>query len=226
MKTRRFDAVIFDFFGTLVYNRPWGDEMNRAVARTLSAPIDGFLREWALTGPARTLGAYASVEENVEEVCREIGVSVTPEQAKRAAEIRLEFTRRNLVPKEGALEMLRRLRDAGYKLGLLSNCTPEVPVVWQEMAVRPLFDDTVFSCAVHIAKPQAEAFELASRRLGVAPERCVYVADNADGELAAAKAVGIHAIRLLPAEGEWAPRGAELWQGPSIATLLDLLECI
>ncbi len=30
---RRFDAVIFDFFGTLVYNRPWGDEMNRLVAQ-------------------------------------------------------------------------------------------------------------------------------------------------------------------------------------------------
>jgi len=32
MKTRRFDAVIFDLFGTLVYNRPWGDEMNAVVA--------------------------------------------------------------------------------------------------------------------------------------------------------------------------------------------------
>ena len=226
MKTRRFHAVIFDFFGTLVYNRPWGDEMNRFVAQVLGAPVDDFLREWARTARARTVGAFASVEENIEEVCRTLGVSVTPEQAKRAVDIRLDYTRRNLIAKEGARELLQRLREAGFKLGLLSNCTPEVPVVWQEMAFCPLFDDAVFSSSVHVAKPQPEAFELASRGVGTAPERCVYVADNADDELDTAKTCGLYAIRLLPAEGETPPRGAERWPGPCIQRLLDLLEIV
>ncbi len=145
---------------------------------------------------------------------------------KRTAEIRLDYTRRNLVPKEGALELLRRLREIGCRLGLLSNCTPEVPVIWQEMDFCPLFDDAVFSCSVHVAKPRPEVFEMACRGVATAPERCVYVADNADGELDAAKTVGMHAIRLLPAEGEWAPRGADLWQGPTIGKLFDLLEIL
>ncbi len=226
MKDRRFDAVIFDLFGTLVYNRPWGDEMNRFVAQVLGAPVDDFLREWARTAPARTVGAYPSVEANIEEVCRTLGVFVSPEQTEQAADIRLDYTRRNLIPKEGALELLRRLRGMGFKLGLLSNCTPEVPVVWQEMDFCPLFDDAVFSSNVHMAKPQAEVFELACRGVETAPERCIYVADNADGELEAAKVCGLYAIRLLVAEGETPPRGAERWPGPCIQGLLDLLEIL
>ena len=220
----RFDAVIFDFFGTLVYNRPWGDEMNAAVAEALNVPVDGFLREWAKTAHARTTGAYPSVGDNIEQVCRTLGVAVMPEQVERAVAIRLDYTRRNLVPKEGALELLRRLRAMGLKIGLLSNCTPEVPVAWREMPFSPLFDDAVFSCDVGMAKPQREIFELAGRRLGTAAERCVYVADNVDGELGVALACGLYPVRLRPSEGEVAPLGADRWQDPAIDTLPELLD--
>jgi putative hydrolase of the HAD superfamily len=223
MKSRRFDAVIFDFFGTLVYNRPWGDEMNAAVAEALNLAVDGFLREWAKTAHSRTTGAYPSVGDNIEQVCRTLGVPVRPEQVERAVAIRLDYTRRNLRPKEGALELLRRLRAIGLKVGLLSNCTPEVPVVWREMPFCPLFDDAVFSCDVGMAKPQPEIFELACGRLGTAAERCVYVADNVDGELGVALACGLYPVRLRPSEGEVLPKGADRWQGPTINALLDLL---
>jgi len=224
MKSKRFDAVIFDFFGTLVYNRPWGSEMNAAVAASVGAPVDDFIREWGETARARTTGAYASVGENIEQVCRTLGVAVTLEQVERAVAIRLDYTRRNLVPKEGALELLRRLRDMGLKVGLLSNCTPEVPVAWREMPFAPLFDDAVFSSDVGMAKPRPEIFEMACRRLGAAPERCVYVADNVDGELDVALTCGLYPVRLLPSEGEVPPKGADRWQGLSIDELGDLLD--
>jgi putative hydrolase of the HAD superfamily len=224
MKRRRFDAVIFDFFGTLVYNRPWGSEMNVAVAAVLGASGDEFLREWANTARRRTTGGYPSVGENVEEVCRTLGVAITPERVERAVAIRLDYTRRNLVPKEGALELLRRLRDMGLKLGLLSNCTPEVPVIWREMPLSSLFDGAVFSCDVGMAKPQPEIFDLACRGLDTPPRRCVYVADNADGELDVAGARGLYAVRLLPSEGEGAPDGADRWRGPAIQVLPRLLD--
>ena len=224
MSERRFDAVIFDLFGTLIYNRPWGDEMNTAVAAALGAPVDDFVREWGRTGLARTTGAYASVAENVEEVCRTLGIAITPEQVKRAVAIRLDFTRRNFTPKGGALELLHRLREMGLKLGLLSNCTPEIPVVWWESPLCLLFDATVFSCVVGIAKPQAEIFELACREVATPPERCVYVADNADGELDVAMACGLYPVRVLPSEGEGVPEGADRWQGPAIGSLFGLLD--
>ena len=224
MKSKRFDAVIFDLFGTLVYNRPWGEAMNAAVATALGAPVEDFVREWARTAPRRTAGGYASVGENVEEVCRTLGVAVTPEQVERAVAIRLDYTRRNLRPKEGALELVRHLRDMGLKIGLLSNCTPEVPIIWREMPFCPLFDDAVFSCDVGMAKPQPEIFQLACRRLGTAAERCVYVADNVDGELDVALACGLYPVRLLPAEGETPPRDADRWQGPAIDALPQLLD--
>jgi putative hydrolase of the HAD superfamily len=220
----RFDAVIFDFFGTLVYNRPWGDEMNAAVAEVLNVPVDGFLREWAKTAHSRTTGAYPSVGDNIEQVCRTLGVAITPAQVERAVAIRLDYTRRNLRPKEGALELVRCLRAMDLKMGLLSNCTPEVPVAWREMSFSPLFDDAVFSCDVGMAKPQPEIFELACRRLATPPQRCVYVADNVDGELDVALACGLYPVRLRPSEGEVPPKGAERWQGPAIKALSELLD--
>jgi putative hydrolase of the HAD superfamily len=223
MESRRFDAVIFDLFGTLVYNRPWGDEMNRAVATAVGGEVNGFLREWAKTGQKRSMGAYPSVGENLQEVFRTLGVAITPEQVERAIAIRLDYTRRNLAPKEGAVKLLRRLRDMGLKTGLLSNCTPEIPVLWPELPLAPFFDDAVFSCDVGMAKPQREIFELACRRLATPPERCVYVADNNDCELDVAVSCGIYAVRLLPSEGEGVPQGAERWQGPAIKTLPQLL---
>jgi putative hydrolase of the HAD superfamily len=220
----RFDAVIFDFFGTLVYNRPWGDEMNAAVAEVLNVPVDGFLREWAKTAHARTTGAYPSVGDNIEQVCRTLGVAITPARVERAVAIRLDYTRRNLRPKEGTLELVSRLRAMGLKIGLLSNCTPEVPVAWREMPFFPLFDDAVFSCDVGMAKPQPEIFELACRRLATPPQRCVSVADNVDGELDVALACGLYPVRLRPSEGEVPPKGAERWQGPTVDSLADLLD--
>ena len=220
----RYDAVIFDLFGTLIYNRPWGDAMNAAVAASLGGPVDGFRREWAKTGRQRTIGAYASVGENVEEVCRTLGVAIRPEQVERAVAIRLDYTRRNFTPKDGALELLRRLRVTGLKLGLLSNCTPEIPLLWPETPLAPFFDDAVFSCVVGIAKPQPEIFELACRQITTPPVCCAYVADNADGELDAALACGLYPIRLLPSDGEGVPDGADRWQGPAIDSLLQLLD--
>jgi putative hydrolase of the HAD superfamily len=220
----RFDAVIFDFFGTLVYNRPWGDEMNAAVAEALNVPVDGFLREWAKTAHARTTGAYPSVGDNIEQVCRTLGVAITPAQVERAVAIRLDYTRRNIVSKEGAMELVRRVRAMGLKIGLLSNCTPEVPVIWREMPFCPLFDDAVFSCDVGMAKPKQEIFELACRRLGTAAQCCVYAADNVDGELDVALTCGLYPVRLLPSEGEVPPKGADRWQGLYVDELGGLLD--
>lgn len=83
----------------------------------------------------------------------------------------------------------RAARAAGVRTAVVSN-TDRLP-----HSVRPTdFDAVVLSGAVGCAKPDAEIYRLAARRLGLAPGECVFVDDlrrNVDGAVATGM-VGVH----------------------------------
>jgi putative hydrolase of the HAD superfamily len=88
----------------------------------------------------------------------------------------------------------------------------------------PLFDVTVFSCAVSLAKPDPEVYLLACRELDVPPSETLYVGDGADDELVGARTAGLSAHRALWFLSRWpqfrqAPDDAGLWR---ITDVLDL----
>jgi putative hydrolase of the HAD superfamily len=59
-----------------------------------------------------------------------------------------------------------------------------------------LFDTAVFSCHVGYAKPEREIYEIALKRLSLAPADAVLVADGAMDELKGAKSVGLSTIMV------------------------------
>jgi putative hydrolase of the HAD superfamily len=59
--------------------------------------------------------------------------------------------------------------------------------------IRSLFDEVVISAEVGLHKPQPEIYLLAAERLGVAPEKCVFV-DDLRENCAGAEAVGMTAV--------------------------------
>ena len=61
-----------------------------------------------------------------------LGVKAKPHAIEGARAIRYRSIRERLEPRPGAVELLKALRDQGYLLGLLSNCSPEVPELWSE----------------------------------------------------------------------------------------------
>jgi epoxide hydrolase-like predicted phosphatase len=62
-----------------------------------------------------------------------------------------------------------------------------------ERAPLDLFDATVISGDVGLHKPQPEIYRLGAERIGVAPERCVFV-DDLRENVTGAEAVGMTAI--------------------------------
>ena len=61
--------------------------------------------------------------------------------------------------------------------------------------IRALFDAIVISAEVGLHKPQPEIYELAAERVGVPPERCVFVDDlreNCEGAEAAGMIAMLH----------------------------------
>lgn len=218
-------AVIFDLFGTIVDGFAASSAgYQEQFAAALGAPHDELAHHWRQLTDQRTLGQFQTVEESIEHVCGLIGATVTAEQITKAVAIRLELTRSALTPRPDALATFEQLRAQGFKIGLLSNCSIEIPLVWPETEFAEWFDATVFSARERIKKPAKEIYYLACDRLGVAPDECLYIADGENYELAAAAQVGMQSVLIKTSESHSeVRREAREWQGTMISSLQDLL---
>lgn len=220
-----FRAIIFDLFGTIVddftaSSAAYHEEFSAA----LGVPHDLFMQHWRQITDRRTMGEFQTVESSIEHVCRIMGTSITADRMKRAVEIRIQLTRRALEPRRGAVSTISQLRRAGFKIGLLSNCSIEIPILWPETQFAELFDATVFSSRVRIKKPAAQIYNLACDRLGVEPRACVYVADGENYELAAAADVGMHPVLIKTSDSyNQVRREAREWQGQTVRTLPEVI---
>ncbi|MDQ3952478.1 MAG: HAD family phosphatase [Actinomycetota bacterium] len=92
---------------------------------------------------------------------------------------------------ETMLDAVAAARAAGLKTGLLSNSWGTT--LYPRERLDPLFDVTVISGEVGLRKPDPAIFELTTRRLGVAPEVCVFVDDH-PGHLTSAAEAGMTTV--------------------------------
>jgi putative hydrolase of the HAD superfamily len=185
------------------------------------------MKLWRQTTEMRVIGAFQTVEASIAYVCNLLGAPLTEEQLTRAVEIRLQLIKRTLRPRPNALETLVGLKNDGYKIGLLSNCSIEIPLVWRETAFANSFDSTIFSSRERVKKPDPRIYQIACERLGVMPEDCLYVADGENHELAGAAKVGLHPVlirNLSQDNGKELLREAREWQGDTIGSLTEVLQ--
>jgi putative hydrolase of the HAD superfamily len=223
-------AVIFDFYGTLV------DDFDSSVGRThmdfvkaLDVAEESFRKLWRETTDMRVSGAFQTVEASIEYVANLLGARLPKSQLSRAVNMRLKMIRRTLHPKPDALETLARLKEEGYKIGLLSNCSIEIPILWPETAFADCFDSLIFSSRERLKKPDLAIYYLACERLGVAPEQCLYIADGENYELAAAAKVGLHPLLIRNSAQNITRelhREAREWQGEAVTELTGALHLL
>ncbi len=223
-------AVVFDLFGTLVPNFSGAEyqAMAEAAAVVVRAPVEEFVRLYMHeTYPLRLIGELATTEANVEYVCERLGIDPDEGRVAEAARLRIQLTRRVLqAPLPDAVEALTELRQSGYRIGLVSDCSCEVPLVWHETPFAPLIDATVFSCIEGYRKPDPRLYSLACERLRVGPTECLYVGDGSGKELSGAIAVGMRAalIRVAYEETTDTERPEVLtWRGLELKTLAEVL---
>jgi epoxide hydrolase-like predicted phosphatase len=98
---------------------------------------------------------------------------------------------RGMKPSEPMVAAVRAARDSGIRTGLVSNSWSTSH--YDRALLAELFDAVVISAEVGLHKPQPEIYLLASKRVGVEPEQCVFV-DDLRENCAAAEAVGMTAI--------------------------------
>jgi putative hydrolase of the HAD superfamily len=223
----KFKAIIFDFYGTLVdgFASSVGQKHAEFV-EVLAVPSEPFMNLWRQTTEMRVTGAFQTVEASIEYVCNLLGATLTAEQLTRAVAIRLQVIKRTLNPRPDALETLAPLKNDGYKIGLLSNCSIEIPILWPETSFAGLIDSAIFSSRERLKKPDPRIYHLACERLGMKPEECIYIADGENHELAAAANVGLHSVLIRNSSHDNQSellREAREWHGDTISTLPEVL---
>lgn len=219
-------VFLFDLYGTLV---PAGtNEARDAVAREVAATIgvdgDRFAELYRSTFDARTKGLLGDLVETFAELARRLGGSPERAQLERAAAIRLTFARRLLEPRS-AEGTLQELKAAGYRLGLVTDCSIETPLSWDSSWLRPYFEQVAFSCEIGLRKPDPRIYLFVTSRLNVATEECVFVGDDGSNELSGARSLGMTAIQVDEHTSHAADRNDEEvnWVGDSIHHLGDLI---
>ena len=100
---------------------------------------------------------------------------------------------------DGGLEVIRELKNRGFKLGIISNLIGEEEIYgWlKQDGLEPYFDTVILSSICHIRKPDPEMYWMGCRELGLKPEECASIADNLNRDITGAKRAGIGANILF-----------------------------
>jgi 2-haloacid dehalogenase len=101
---------------------------------------------------------------------------------------------------EGTVQILDELRAAGVRCFALSNMEPDTYLVRRDrFAFMRSFDGVVISGIEGVAKPDREIFEILLKRHGLDPDRTAFT-DDSPGNVAAARELGIRALRFVNPE--------------------------
>lgn len=122
----------------------------------------------------------------------------------------------------GRIQLIRELREAGVKLGVVTGDWREpTEELLEKMGVRDAFDVVITDDDIEIeSKPHPEAFLRARSSLKVHPRRCVMIGDSPDDDIAGAKWLGMKTV-LVPSY-RWG-RGDRSGQIPGPQTDLVVL---
>jgi putative hydrolase of the HAD superfamily len=230
----KYKAVIFDLFGTLVdiYDRAGYYSVLREMMSVLKTPPDDFIKLWRNTNDKRATGGFRTLEENIEYIGHELKINFSKNQIERACKIRMDFVARALEPKPDAIETLAQLKSSGYKIGLISNCSTEPPVIWPDTPFAPFFNTAIFSSTCGLQKPDPRIFKLATKNLGVKPEECLYIGDGDGNELTGAAGVGMRPVLIRHSGADSANAlhsdnyEGQKWQGSTISALKEILSLL
>ncbi len=94
------------------------------------------------------------------------------------------------------LPSLKELKDAGCRLGVISNFDSRLIGLLQDLGIGSFFEQVTISWRVGAAKPDSKIFRCAVEAMDVDASRAVHVGDSLREDFAGASAAGLKAVLL------------------------------
>ena len=220
----RYQAVLFDFFGTLTRSVQRGPA-HEDTAELLGCPRDTLIEVLDRTYYQRASGLLGNAEATLRWVCAQAGVHPSDGAVRAGVVSRHRAVRADTRLRAEAVPVLAALRRRGVHTGLISDCTHELPAFLPHLAVAPLLDVRVFSVQVGRCKPDPALYLAAARRLWLTPADCLYVGDGGSHELTGAERAGMTAVRLAAPDlaAHLVFNAEQGWEGPVLGSLAGVV---
>ena len=204
-------AVTFDLFDTLARFWPPREQIQSQALRAFGIEVtpegvdrgyalaDAYMaRENATATPVRMrspedTAAFFSEYERL--VLHGAGVEVSRELAWRVWQ-QVRTIRYDFALFDDVLPSLRRLRERGLALGLISNINRTGPDLLQSLGLEGVLNSAVTSREVGAEKPHAPIFLAALERLGATPAESVHVGDQYASDIVGALGVGMGVVLI------------------------------
>jgi putative hydrolase of the HAD superfamily len=130
------------------------------------------------------------------EIAQAVGARVDPALVERLRQQRIE--EKADVYERVSVEirtLVDSLANRGVALAVISNGFDEEAVAWRASRFSRSFPCSIFSSSEGVAKPDPAIYRRALDRMGVDPDKTVYVGDGGDHELEGAERAGLRAWR-------------------------------
>jgi len=189
-------AIVFDYYGTL--SNPAGESERRSMfaqtAAVLGLAEDVFWAAMAGSFRDRITGAFGDTRSTLAEMARRCGITPSEEVLTEAVRVQLTGARHTQRARPDAVKTLTTLRERGFRLALMSDCSSELVEDWPHNPFAPLIDASVFSWSERARKPAPALYAAATSRLGVSAADCWYVGDGGGRELQGAHNAGMRPV--------------------------------
>ncbi|MFQ6064168.1 MAG: HAD family hydrolase [Candidatus Bathyarchaeia archaeon] len=202
---KKFKGILFDYGHTLVwfphYERDHLVAARNAqkVLQKLGISMEASRIQSLMDNLSHQADHVLGMDEEFKEVFSCLGIrNWNQEDLKEIINGWWEPYVRDAYPRKGASELLRYLKIMGFKMGIVANIWGGgMNPVLRRLNMDRFFDTKVASIDIGFQKPDPRIFNLALKRLRLAPEQVIMVGDNPRTDIQAAKDLGIFSIRLM-----------------------------
>jgi len=216
-------AVLFDFFGTLTEACTRGGG-HAEVARILGCSLPELTDVLDTSFYPRSRGDCGDALSTLRWIAAELGLRPTVATLRAAHRARVAALRADIRLRTDAFAVLARLRRAGLRVALVSDCGYELPEILPRLRIAPLLHTAIYSVHIGACKPDPTMYLAACAALRIEPRHCLYIGDGGSQELSGASALGMSAIRLAAPDlaEHLVFRTDEAFHGPSATTLTGI----
>jgi len=177
-------AVIFDLYGTLIYNKDTNSYLRLFFELGLSPEEMKQARKIALTED------FADLSELVKRIKPAAAIDLQSYEEEVAAGISSART----FPE--TYEVLEALQKRYLQLGLISNVASPYKKCFFDLGLEKYFDTVIFSCEAGLRKPDPRIYERAIKELGLEPAQTFMIGDKLHCDVDGPAAIGMKATLI------------------------------
>ncbi|MBU1628423.1 HAD family phosphatase [bacterium] len=183
-----FSAVIFDMDGVIVDSMPYHYDAWNQVFKDLGINISKtelYMREGEK-------GAFS-----LDYFTRRAGINLTKEELAENLDKKEAIFKKISKPKVFPLieDIIHGIKDKGISTGLVTGTSYNEAAKLLPLEIFNSFDVIVAGDMVIKGKPDPEPYLMASKKLGISPEKCLVV-ENAPNGITSAKGAGMFCIAI------------------------------